>query len=147
VGALIEAIEVARPSIERRSIKRRFARGKKRVADEGFSWVGRRPFGLEYTPGGQHKHRWGKREDEVPHVERMFTLAKDGFSHETIAKMFNADGVPTTRGGKWWGSTVRAIITNPRYKGEFPIGRYQTVRASGRPPNGCRPCSTPSARS
>jgi DNA invertase Pin-like site-specific DNA recombinase len=37
VGALIEAIEVARPSIERRSIKRRFARGKKRVADEGFS--------------------------------------------------------------------------------------------------------------
>jgi DNA invertase Pin-like site-specific DNA recombinase len=128
-GALIEGIQVLLPSIERRAISRRFARGKKRVADEGFSYTGRRPFGLEYTKGGQEKHRWSKRADEVPHVQRIFELAASGLSREAIARLFNEEGVPSSRGGKWWGSTIAGIITNPRYKGEFPIGRYQSVRA------------------
>jgi hypothetical protein len=128
-GALIEGIQVLEPSIERRAISRRFARGKKRVAEEGFSYTGRRPFGLEYTKGGQDKHRWSKREDEVPHVQRIFELAASGVSREAIARLFNEEDVPTSRGGKWWGSTVAGIISNPRYKGEFPIGRYQSVRA------------------
>ena len=128
-GALIEGIQVLLPSIERRAIRRRFARGKKRVADEGFSYTGRRPFGLEYTKGGQEKHKWSKRDDEVPHVQRIFELAAAGLSREAIARLFNEEGVPSSRGGKWWGSTIAGIIANPRYKGGFPIGRYQSVRA------------------
>jgi DNA invertase Pin-like site-specific DNA recombinase len=128
-GALIEGIQVLLPSIERRAIHRRFARGKKRVADEGFSYTGRRPFGLQYTKGGQAQHAWSKRADEVPHVQRIFALAASGVSREAIARLFNEEGVPSSRGGKWWGSTIAGIIANPRYKGEFPIGRYQSVRA------------------
>jgi hypothetical protein len=73
------------PSLEKRAIRRRFARGHKRVKDEGFSWSGRRPFGLDYTKGGQHGHRWSKRADEVPHVERIYQLAADGWSRDAIA--------------------------------------------------------------
>jgi hypothetical protein len=36
----------------------------------------------------------------VPYVERVFQLAADGHSREVIAKMFNEEGVPTTRDGK-----------------------------------------------
>jgi site-specific DNA recombinase len=123
-GALVEGIQVLLPSIERRAIRRRFACGKKRVADEGFSYTGRRPFGLEYTPGGQKNHKWSKRDDEVRYVQRIFDLAASGISREAIARLFNEEGVPSARGGKWWGSTIAGIIANPRYKGEFPIGRH-----------------------
>jgi hypothetical protein len=117
------------PSIERRAIVRRFAAGKRRCAEEGFSQPGRGMYGLDYIPGGRLHHRWQKREAEVPYVERIFDLAAQGYSREKIAKIFNAEGIPTRRGGKWWGSTIGGIIANPRYKGEFPVGRYESVRA------------------
>src|SRR5207248_9258509 len=61
--------------------------------------------------------------------ERIFALTEEGYTHDAVAKMYNLEGVPTTRGGRWWGSTIAHIIRNLRYKGEFPIGRMQTVRA------------------
>jgi DNA invertase Pin-like site-specific DNA recombinase len=128
-GALLEGIFVLLPSIERRGIVRRFAAGKRRCAEEGFSQPGRGMYGLDYIKGGRLHHRWQKREAEVPHVQRIFELAATGVSRENIAKLFNQEGVPTRRGGKWWGSTIGGIISNPRYKGAFPVGRYESVRA------------------
>jgi DNA invertase Pin-like site-specific DNA recombinase len=132
IGALMESLQALLPSIDKRTIMRRFARGKRRVVDEGFSWVGTAPYGYDYTPGGQHKHSWAKVPEEVPHVVDIFTWAAEGLSRTEICRRLQDRGAKTRKGGQWWPSTVRGIIANPRYKGEFPIGRYQMVRA-GRP--------------
>jgi Recombinase len=124
IGALMEGLQALLPSIDRRTIMRRFARGKRRVTEEGFSWAGTAPYGYAYTPGGQEQHSWAKAPEEVPHVVDIFTWAAEGLSRSAIARRLRDEGVKTRKGGEWWESTVRGIIQNPRYKGEFPIGRF-----------------------
>src|SRR2546421_558988 len=64
-------------------------------------------------------------------VLRIFRMATEGYSLHAIARALVQDGVPTRRGGRWWGSTISAIIGNPRYKGTFVSCRYQAVLPKG----------------
>ena len=43
-------------------------------------------------------------------VERLIALRREGLSHRAIADRLNAEGVKTSRGGKWWCKTVRSTL-------------------------------------
>lgn len=50
---------------------------------------------------------------EAAALARMQSWRTDGMSYERIAERLNGEGVPTKRGGKWYGCTVRYILQNP----------------------------------
>ena len=54
---------------------------------------------------------------ELTVIRRIFKMRQQGKSYGDIADKLNEDGVPTKRGGKWYPSTVRYIVTNERYQG------------------------------
>ena len=43
-------------------------------------------------------------------VRRVVELRGKGLSHRAIAEQLNAEGVKGSRGGKWWGKTIRAAL-------------------------------------
>ena len=67
-------------------------------------------------------------EDEAEVVERMFARFHAGDSLRGLVAWLTGEGVPTRSGRPWNPSSVRTILTNPRYAGRAV---YQ-----GKPPNG-----------
>ena len=64
--------------------------------------------------------------DEAPKVLRIFSAYAAGSGLRTIAHQLNAEHIPSPRAGKrgtgsWAPSAIRAILRNPRYRGQ---GRY-----------------------
>lgn len=57
-----------------------------------------------------------KKEAEV--VKRIYSESLEGKGTDSIAVGLNIDNIPTRRGAKWRGRTVRGIIKNSLYKGE-----------------------------
>lgn len=53
--------------------------------------------------------------DELATVAKIHSLHADGLSLRKIADLLTAEGVPTKRGGRWYGSTVRYLLTNQLY--------------------------------
>jgi DNA invertase Pin-like site-specific DNA recombinase len=138
-GAIVEGLQVLLPSIERRAIARRFKRGRDRVADEGFTWSSRPPYGYTYVKGGQRGGgHWEIHPEESAWVKQIFAWAAEGVSMGEIARRLVRDGVPTQHGGTWWAPTISQILANPKYYGCFASGRYQatTARREYRPRKG-----------
>jgi DNA invertase Pin-like site-specific DNA recombinase len=130
IGGLMEAICVTLPSIERRTITRRFKRGRDRVMAEGFHWSSRPPFGYNYVSGGQKGvGHWEIHPEESKWVKEIFAWAADGVSMGEIARRLVRQGVPTKHGGTWWAPTISQILANPKYYGCFASGRYQAKAA------------------
>jgi len=53
---------------------------------------------------------------ELEIVGYVKALSRKRLSHRDIAKRLNEGGIPTKRGGKWYGSTVSYILKNHCYK-------------------------------
>jgi hypothetical protein len=73
-------------------------------------------------------------------VERTFALYLEGIGHKGIAQVLNAEKVPCPAGPhssaepaslrrRWQGSTVRAILCNPRYTGYAIYGGGRRSRS------------------
>ncbi len=71
-------------------------------------------------------------EGELPWLRRMFEwVADEQCSLDEVARRLTAAGVPTKTGGTSWSrSTVRGILTNPLYRGEYVWGRQKTVHTA-----------------
>lgn len=54
--------------------------------------------------------------DFLPTYRRVLAMHADGESLNAIARMLNSEDVPTAKGGKWYPSTVRAIVTSETAK-------------------------------
>lgn len=52
----------------------------------------------------------------LPTYRRVLTLHAAGEGLNSIARTLNAEGVPTAKGGTWYASTVRAIVTSETAK-------------------------------
>jgi site-specific DNA recombinase len=68
-------------------------------------------------------------------VRRIYSLYNRGDSYRSIAHQFNAEGVkpprPRSQKGKkpaWTVSSVRSLILNPIYKGEYIWGRSEWIK-------------------
>jgi len=116
------------------------------VVNEGRYQGGRAPYGYVVVDGGRHpnprKAAEGYRlrllvidEPAAEVVRRIFTAYLDGIGDRAIAAALNRDAIPCPSarrpeqnrhrlGDGWQGSTVRAILENPRYTGYAVFGRW-----------------------
>lgn len=71
----------------------------------------------------------------VPIVEKMFSLALEGYSYREIAAILTENRIPTPgmeKGNRvcshiWSDKTVRHILCNPAYKGELVLHRTEQI--------------------
>ena len=116
---------------ERTSILERTLAGKKEKAARGGFIGGPAPLG--YTSSKKGKLVINPQEAET--VRRIFSLRRQGVTLKEIANIFNAERVPTKRGGKWYPATVRYILDNPKYVGlveyYFRWNGIQYIEATG----------------
>ena len=116
------------------------------VLNEGRHQGGRAPYGYVTVDGGEHpnprKAAEGYRlrvltieEASAEVVRRIFAEYLDGNGDRAIANALNRDDVPCPSARRpdqnrhrladgWQGSTVRAILDNPRYTGYAIFGRW-----------------------
>ncbi len=53
----------------------------------------------------------------LPTYRRVLAMHAEGASLNGIARSLNAEGTPTAKGGRWYASTVRAIVTSETGRG------------------------------
>ncbi len=132
-GNLVGYIKAHEAASERRKIVERSNRGKVEKARRG-NWVGNNhPYGYRVIGKGRDAHLEID-EEAAKVVERAFAmyLGLDGYKYYTmlgIAKILTAEKVPlhgrAYKNAKGWGQeSVRYILMNPAYIGEF---RYKDV--------------------
>jgi hypothetical protein len=63
--------------------------------------------------------------EECEVVRRIFRLYLEISTYNGVARRLTEDGVPAPRGNKWWGETVKGILTNPVYAGCNVYGRHE----------------------
>ncbi|WP_132210328.1 recombinase family protein [Kribbella steppae] len=135
---------------ERQHVQRRVrAAMAAQVLADGKHQGGRPPYGYRVVDAGPHPNPRKAQEgyrlrvlavDDLaaPIVERIFVLYLDGLGFRAIAEKLNSEQVlcpsahspgqnPHRRADGWQGSTVRAILENPRYTGFAIYGRWQKV--------------------
>lgn len=54
--------------------------------------------------------------DFLPTYRRVLAMHAEGESLNGIARALNAEGIPTAKGGTWYASTVRAMVTSETAK-------------------------------
>lgn len=69
-------------------------------------------------------------EIEAPVVKRIFNLYLSGYGFNNIAQMLTSEGIPTKKGGKWAGATIRGMLTNEFYIGTLVQGKTRTIDAT-----------------
>ncbi len=107
-----------------RKLSRRIARARRDAAREGKRSGGSAPYGL--ANDGKGGLKFGKR-SEVKIVRRIFDeFVKQLSSMNAIASRLNADKIPAPRGGVWHVATVRDLLMQPAYAGEFTYNRKQS---------------------
>ena len=77
--------------------------------------LGSAPYGYKISKKGR-KHKLVQDKKEMKVVRRIFKMHKQGLSLRAIAKILNKEKIKTKRGGKWYASTVRAVLTHPIHK-------------------------------
>jgi len=70
--------------------------------------------------------------EEAKTVRRIFDLYCSGMGSHRIAKLLNEEGVPTVTGVPWGNTSIRTIIQNEKYKGDFHIQKYYTPEGKHR---------------
>lgn len=78
-----------------------------------------RSFGYQKTAAGEYVP-----DENACWVKQIFTLAASGYSLSEISRYMNKQEVPTAGGAKWTESTVKRIIEDVRYKGDFIMQRF-----------------------
>lgn len=120
-GRLFFQIRGAIAEFERRKIRERTTRGKREKALSGLIPGLPSCYGYVYEEGELTPDP-----DQAVWVLQMYRWrALDHLGYSTIARRLQDLGVKSPRGTPWNRSSVRYIVTNPTYKGEFSI-RYDT---------------------
>jgi hypothetical protein len=147
VSRMVAASIFRSHTVERQHVQARVrAAMDAQVINEGRHQGGRAPYGYKVVDGGPHpnprKAAEGYRlrvlaieEETADVVRRIFAEYLDGTGDRAIAHSLNVDGIPCPSANRpeqnrhrladgWQGSTVRAILENPRYTGYAIFGRW-----------------------
>jgi len=148
MDTLMSAIEHHQSGEFLRSLATDVLRGQLRRALAGGFLVGVVPYGFARqvtSPSGASRSvgrkeryrrapgeavRWVSGEPaEVETVQRMFErFGSEKASFVGLAGELNADSIPSPRGKLWVGSTIRGMLLNPTYAGEFVWNRQTAGR-------------------
>ncbi len=124
---------------EREKIRLRSAMGLRAKAERGgILSAGRPAYGYRYVPGDS---RYEIEPQEAAVIERIFRLIGiERLSTHSVARLLTDEGVPTPsqrRGlsyatyatkGVWHDTTIRQMVRNPVYKGEWAYGRTKRIK-------------------
>jgi len=104
---------------EKAMIGLRMKNGKYSAVAKG-KWHGGSIYGYDSDKNG--KLTINNYESEV--VKRIFLMKKRQHKGLTeISQILNTENVKTKLGGKWYASTIKAILTNPIYKGKLRFNK------------------------
>lgn len=125
-GRLFYSLRGAIAEYEKEKIKERTMRGLRQKAKQG---------GLTHDPGayGYKYNAKTNNLDIIPAEADVYRMMSKWFLEEQlgysgIAARLTQMGIPTKRGAKTWApTTVSRMLTNPLYKGELWLQRYDTV--------------------
>lgn len=117
-GRLLYVVQQEAKHAFLRDLSRNVSRGLLASARENRSGTGgRAPQGLRNDP------------DRAAVVRRIFAgYLKPGASIRSVAEKLNEDGIPTPRGKKWSVTTVRFVLKNRKYVGDFVRFKYRAGR-------------------
>ncbi len=99
-----------------RDLSRNATRGLIAKASRGEWPAGRPPLGFATDDDG--RLIFGPQSD-VELVQRIFRDYHGGMSLQGLVDALNRDGMTTSQGGNWYRSTLRGILTNQLYVGDF----------------------------
>lgn len=130
-GRLNKHIRATIAEYEREKIRERMVRGKRNKVKDNKLIKNKRPvYGYEYTENGEG---FIVIEERARIVRGIFEWYLEGIGTLRIAAELNRLGVPTPAGGKQWRpSTVRVILTNRAYIGEWYFGRVNRKKQGGK---------------
>lgn len=118
IGDVQYSIRSAVAKEERKKIKERAKAGYIAAVRDKRSPGGTHAFGIRWIHlGKDHPNRgyWEKNEEEREVLKRFFSLVRKGYALETIADMFNEEGIKTKTGKRWRGTTLHHILYNDFY--------------------------------
>ena len=113
----------AMAELEAATIAERVTAGRMQKARQGGWNGGRTPYGYTVDTTGQ----WSIDDGAADVVRRIFCEFNRGASLSDIAQELNAAQIRTQRGGKWYASTVRYVLSNGfhaglmQYAGQEPV--------------------------
>lgn len=150
-GEMMKMITGAIAQYENRQRAERSVRGRKGKARAGYVVLTdlRTPYGYDLVTE-PHKAWLVVNEVEAPVVRQMFAWARAGMPTYSIARELSMFGI-LTRGdqragipkqadrGMWSPSTVRSMLTNSVYKGEWVYFKTRQVKRNGRKTQQARP--------
>ncbi|MBR1376656.1 MAG: recombinase family protein [Bacilli bacterium] len=119
VGRMFVKIIGIFAEFERENLAERVSFGYEQKTREGNYTNTNGVYGYDYIIG---ENRIEVNEFERELVNKIFDLYIDGESYFKIARAFNAENVPTKRGGHWSATTIKSIINNPLYIGKVRYG-------------------------
>ncbi|RIW26285.1 recombinase family protein, partial [Bacillus salacetis] len=98
--------------------------GKRSMAKRGIIKVGNANYG--YRIG--EKHQWIIHEEEAKVVRRIYAELQAGKNYTQIITRLTKDRIPSPKGKDVWSlSTVKGILQNVVYKGDYLYQKYITV--------------------
>ena len=100
--------------LEKAFITMRLSGGRLNKARKGGYSGGRVPLG--YTAENKDLEFDNK---NIETIKTIFSLRKKRIGLRDIARFLNNRNIPTARGGKWYGATIRYILRNKLYKGKL----------------------------
>lgn len=116
------------------SILSSMAQGESESISKNVKWAVKQKmetgtFSFSYVPYGYKKDKNGNMvidpvESEI--VREIFTLALNGMGTYKIAQLLDRRKIPTRKGGKWSGSTVKGILVNEKYYGAAAFQKTYT---------------------
>ncbi len=117
------------------SVLASFAQEESRSTSENNRWTVRKRF--EHGEPiinttcfmGYDKNEYGElvvNPEQAAIVRRIFHMYLSGYGAFRIAQIFNQEGVPTVRGGKWADRTILDMLRNEKYKGDYLLQKYYT---------------------
>jgi site-specific DNA recombinase len=132
VGLITLAVNQSRSSLESVEMARRVATGFATKAKKGDLVLGRPPFAYERHRG--HDGNFGPlvpgKPEDVRRLRWMFdAYGNQDWSLQRIATALNAQEAPTPQGGmNWSAATVRIILRNRVYVGDYVFGETTEAR-------------------
>lgn len=116
------------------SILSSMAQDESRSISENNKWAIKKKFEkgsykFSYVPYGYMRDDDGNmiiNPKEADTIRYIFQSVLNGFGTDKIAKMLDARKIPTRKGGKWSGATVRDILCNEKYYGAAAFQKTYT---------------------
>ena len=118
-GRLLYLVQQEAKHAYLRDLSRNVLRGQVAKAREGRGADGSAPYGYRLD-----EDRRVIVPKEAAVVRRIFDEYLSAGAIRGVAASLNADGIPSPRGKQWRASTIRSLLVNKKYTGDFIWGKY-----------------------